>query len=160
MVKWLKSTFPDLQVIGGNIVTGRQAMHLIDAGTYASTLFLFLSYYYLILLSYFIYFIIYVLIIIKGVDGLRVGMGCGSICTTQEVMAVGRPQATAIYNVAAYASQHGVPVIADGGIRTIGHIIKAISMGASCVMMGSLLAGTEEAPGEYFYKVFIYFHNY
>ncbi|MDK9693025.1 MAG: IMP dehydrogenase [Sulfurimonas sp.] len=83
-----------------------------------------------------------------GADGVKVGIGPGSICTTRIVAGVGVPQISAIAECADAARKHGVPVIADGGIKYSGDIAKALAVGASCIMAGSLLAGTEESPGE------------
>jgi IMP dehydrogenase len=83
-----------------------------------------------------------------GADALKVGIGPGSICTTRVVAGVGVPQISAIINVAAVARQAGIPLVADGGVRYSGDAVKAIAVGADCVMMGGLLAGTDESPGE------------
>jgi IMP dehydrogenase len=85
-----------------------------------------------------------------GADAVKVGVGPGSICTTRIVAGVGVPQLTAVMESAAEAAKSGIPVIADGGLRTSGDLAKALAAGASSVMVGSLLAGTEEAPGETF----------
>ncbi|WP_057882910.1 IMP dehydrogenase [Tsuneonella troitsensis] len=85
-----------------------------------------------------------------GADAVKVGIGPGSICTTRVVAGVGVPQLTAVLECAAEAAKSGVPVIADGGLRTSGDAAKALAAGAACVMIGSLLAGTEESPGETF----------
>lgn len=83
-----------------------------------------------------------------GADAVKVGIGPGSICTTRVVAGIGVPQITAIYDCACAAAKYGVPVIADGGIKYSGDIVKALAAGANCVMLGSLLAGCEEAPGD------------
>jgi len=113
-VRSIKKAHPDLEVIGGNIISGEAATALIDAGA----------------------------------DGVKVGVGPGSICTTRIVAGVGVPQISAVMNVAKIAESAGVPVIADGGIRYSGDISKALVAGAHCIMIGSLFAGTEESPGE------------
>ena len=83
-----------------------------------------------------------------GADAIKVGIGPGSICTTRVVTGVGVPQITAVYDCAEEADKHGIPVIADGGVKYSGDVVKALAAGASVVMLGSLLAGTEESPGE------------
>ena len=113
-IRQVKSKYPDMQVIGGNIATGAAAEALAEAGA----------------------------------DGVKVGIGPGSICTTRMVAGVGVPQVSAVAEVAEALAKTGVPLIADGGIRYSGDIAKAIVAGAHCVMIGGLFAGTEESPGE------------
>jgi len=113
-VKWIKTKYPHIDVVGGNIATAAAAKALVE----------------------------------YGADAVKVGIGPGSICTTRIVAGVGVPQITAISNVAQALKGTGVPCIADGGIRFSGDISKALAAGASSVMMGSMFAGTEEAPGE------------
>lgn len=113
-IKWVKETYPHVQVIGGNIATAAAALALVEAGA----------------------------------DGVKVGIGPGSICTTRIVSGIGVPQISAVANVAEALKGTGVPVIADGGIRFSGDLAKAMVAGAHTVMLGSMLAGTEEAPGE------------
>ncbi|MGB0955259.1 MAG: IMP dehydrogenase [Panacagrimonas sp.] len=110
----IKRSYPDLQVIGGNIATGEAALALVEAGA----------------------------------DAVKVGIGPGSICTTRVVAGVGVPQISAVMSVAEALKSSGVSLISDGGIRYSGDFAKAIAAGAHCVMVGSMLAGTEEAPGE------------
>ena len=84
----------------------------------------------------------------QGVDAVKVGIGAGSICTTRVVAGIGVPMITAILDCAQVAAEHGIPVIADGGIRFSGDITKALAVGASTTMIGNLFAGTDESPGE------------
>jgi len=114
MIKEIKKHYPDLDVIGGNIVTAEAAEELIEAGASA----------------------------------VKVGIGPGSICTTRVVAGVGVPQLTAVNDVYEYCKSRDIGVIADGGIKLSGDIVKALAAGADCVMLGGLLAGTKEAPGE------------
>jgi IMP dehydrogenase len=83
-----------------------------------------------------------------GADGVKVGIGPGSICTTRVVAGVGVPQLSAVYEVSKALQGTGVPLIADGGLRYSGDVVKALAAGGSCVMIGSLVAGTEESPGK------------
>jgi len=113
-VRRVKQSFPEIDLIAGNVATFQGAADLVRL----------------------------------GVDGVKVGIGPGSICTTRVVTGAGVPQITAIAECARAARESGVPIIADGGIKYSGDVSKAIAAGASCVMVGSLFAGTEESPGE------------
>lgn len=113
-VKDIKSRYPDLEIMAGNVATSSATLDLIKAGA----------------------------------DAIKVGVGPGSICTTRIVSGAGVPQLTAVADCAAIAKEHQIPLIADGGIKYSGDLTKAIAAGASCVMIGSLFAGTEESPGE------------
>ena len=114
-LKMIKSEFPDLQVIAGNVATGAATRDLIEAGA----------------------------------DAVKVGIGPGSICTTRVVAGIGVPQVTAIMDCYEAAKEYGVPIIADGGIKFSGDIVKAIAAGGSVCMMGSMFAGCDEAPGDF-----------
>lgn len=113
-VKDIKSRYPDLELIAGNVATSAATLDLIKAGA----------------------------------DAIKVGVGPGSICTTRIVSGAGVPQLTAVADCATIAKEHQTPLIADGGIKYSGDLTKALAAGASCVMIGSLFAGTEESPGE------------
>ncbi len=113
-IRRIKSAFPDLPVIAGNVVTEEGAAALIEAGA----------------------------------DAIKVGVGAGSICTTRVISGTGMPQLSAIYRCAKVTRIKGVPLIADGGVKFSGDIVKAIVAGADTVMLGSLLAGLKESPGE------------
>jgi IMP dehydrogenase len=113
-VKRLKATFPDLQIIAGNVATAEGAKALADAGA----------------------------------DAVKVGVGPGSICTTRIIAGIGMPQLSAVLAAAQALKGTGVPVIADGGIRYSGDLVKAMVAGAGTIMAGGLFAGTEESPGE------------
>ncbi len=114
MLKQVKATFPELQVVVGNIATAEAAKALVEAGA----------------------------------DAVKVGIGPGSICTTRVIAGVGVPQLTAVFDCARAIEGTGVPVIADGGIRYTGDVVKALAAGAGTVMVGSMFAGVEESPGE------------
>ena len=114
LLKKIKSAYPNLDIVVGNIATAAAAQALIDAGA----------------------------------DAVKVGIGPGSICTTRVVAGIGVPQLTAVMDVAEVTNKHNIPLIADGGIRYSGDIVKACAGGASTVMLGSIIAGVEEAPGE------------
>ena len=114
LLRKIKSTYPTLDVVVGNIATAEAAKYLIE----------------------------------NGADGIKVGIGPGSICTTRIIAGVGVPQLSAIYDASTEAKKAGVPIIADGGLRYSGDIVKALAAGGNCVMVGSMFAGTEESPGE------------
>ena len=114
LLRKIKATYPNLDVVVGNIATAEAAKYLIE----------------------------------NGADGIKVGIGPGSICTTRIIAGVGVPQLSAIYDASTEAKKAGVPIIADGGLRYSGDIVKALAAGGNCVMVGSMFAGTEESPGE------------
>mgnify|MGYP002521194201 FL=1 len=113
-LRTIKTKYPDLDVVVGNIATAEAAKYLVE----------------------------------NGADGVKVGIGPGSICTTRIIAGVGVPQLTAIFEVAEVLRGTGVPMIADGGLRYSGDVVKALAAGGNCVMCGSMFAGTDEAPGE------------